>query len=428
MSESKGLQSWWQVHQRIGKGVQVPGWSFSVKFVIEAIGVKTGGGVEVTLNLLRQLAGYRNHRIVALVPDLPPYDEVAGYTDRAIRFPPNVSLIGRHGILSRAVPRICGEERADVLLCLGNFAPATAPCPAVVLLQNAWYLYDEPTAWHRLSLREKLIIAYGRRRLAARSGPAHVIVQTPVMKRRLAALRGGVDAGITVIPTAPPLPPPEQKPASAGSHEPFTFLCLSRYAAHKNFEILLDAAKILRTLPRRPFRCVLTTGPDQHPGARKLLRRIEREGLQELIVNRGPVPRGELAGIFAEADAHLLPTLLETAGLTYGEAMHFGLPILTSDRDFARERCQDAAVYFDPLDAESVAKAMARVMDDADLRARLVANGKRVLATCPAWDEITAQFVEVLERVATGKSVADRKSEAGAPFVHPGEPFRFRSY
>lgn len=407
----------------MGKGVQVRRWSFSVKFIIEAIGVKTGGGVEVALNLLRQLGGYRNHGIVALVPDLPQYDEVAGYAHRVIRFPSNVGLIGRHVILSRAVPRICGQERADALLCLGNFAPATAPCPAVVLLQNAWYLYDEPTAWHRLTLREKLIVAYGRRWLAARSGGAHVIVQTPVMKRRLAALRGGADSGITVIPTAPSLPLPAQNPANARSDDTFTFLCLSRYAVHKNFEILLDAAKILRTRQRRPFRCLLTIGPDQHPGARKLLRRIEREKLQELIVNRGPVPRRELAGIFAEADAHLLPTLLETTGLTYGEAMHFGLPILTSDRDFARESCRDAAVYFEPLDAASVAGAMASVMEDAGLRARLVANGKRILARSPAWDLIAARFVEVLERVA-GKHSPEPSAEPKATWIPAGGSFR----
>ena len=40
--------------------------------------------------------------------------------------------------------------------------------------------------------------------------------------------------------------------------------------------------------------------------------------------------------------------------------MQFGLPILTSDRDFARHICQDAALYFDPLDADSVARSMAR--------------------------------------------------------------------
>jgi glycosyltransferase involved in cell wall biosynthesis len=94
---------------------------------------------------------------------------------------------------------------------------------------------------------------------------------------------------------------------------------------------------------------------------------------------------------------------METFSFTYDEAMHFDLPILTSDRDFARERCQDAAVYFNPLDADSVAQAMGRVMEDADLRRRLAENGKRLLARAPSWDDVARRFVQVLERVAKGQ-------------------------
>jgi ubiquinone/menaquinone biosynthesis C-methylase UbiE len=92
--------------------------------------------------------------------------------------------------------------------------------------------------------------------------------------------------------------------------------------------------------------------------------------------------------------------------------MHFDLPILTSDRDFARERCQGAAIYFDPLDAASVAGAMARVMEDADLRNNLVENGRSILAQAPTWDEIAARFVEVLERTARGESPVPAKSRS----------------
>jgi hypothetical protein len=45
---------------------------------------------------------------------------------------------------------------------------------------------------------------------------------------------------------------------------------------------------------------------------------------------------------------------------------------------------------------------MERVMEDVDLRQRLVENGRRVLAQAPTWDEIAARFVDVLERTARG--------------------------
>lgn len=376
-----------------------------MKIAIEAIGVRSGGGVEVALNLLRRLISDRGHQVVALLPDSKRYDEVAAKVHRAVRFAANASLTRKHVILQRVVPRICKEEKADVLLCLGNFAPRRAPCPTIVFVQNAWYVYKEPTGWGRLTWREKLVVLYGRRALSARLAPVDVIVQTPLMKRRLASVRGGDDSRITVIPSVPSLPPVMEGERASRRGGAFAFLCLSTYSAHKNFEILIPAVKALRKFTSRAFRCVLTLAPEQHPGARRLLERIRRDGLDDLIVNIGLVRRENLAQVYQQADAHLLPTLLETVGLTYDEAMHFGLPIVTSDRDFARERCGDAAVYFDPLDAESVARAMARVMEDADLRARLAENGRRILAESPTWEEITARFVELLERVARRQSV-----------------------
>ncbi len=378
-----------------------------VKFIVEAIGVKTGGGVAVTRRLVGSLARCERHKFVALLPAIPEYAPGDTGTVPVLRFPPEANLARRHLLLNRTVPRICRREQADALLCLGNFPPAKPPCPTVVLLQNAWYVYDDRTAWRRLTLREMFTVRYGRRLLAARSGAAGYVVQTRVMKRRLGALQGGSGDAIAVIPTALPPPPPCARAAFAGPHDPFTFLCLSRYAAHKNSEILLEAVEILRKLTSGRFRCLLTTAPDEHPGARKLLRRIDRQGLQDLIVNRGPVPRGKAAEIYAEADALLLPTLLESYGLAYDEAMHFGRPILTSDREFAHERCRDAAIYFDPLDAESVARAMARTMEDSELRVRLVASGRRIAAAAPGWEEIAAQFVDVLERAATGRPIRD---------------------
>ena len=50
----------------------------------------------------------------------------------------------------------------------------------------------------------------------------------------------------------------------------------------------------------------------------------------------------------------ILPTLLESFSATYIEAMFHGKTILTSDLDFARDVCGEAAFYFDPLNPQSI--------------------------------------------------------------------------
>ena len=39
------------------------------------------------------------------------------------------------------IAKACLEQKADALLCLGNFAPHYPPVPTVILLHNAYFVY-----------------------------------------------------------------------------------------------------------------------------------------------------------------------------------------------------------------------------------------------------------------------------------------------
>lgn len=378
-----------------------------MKFVIEALGLKVGGGKELALNLMDRLAQNTRHRFVFLVPDLPDFASLASARAELIPFRQRFGLLGRSYVLNQVVRRICIRQKADALLCLGNFPPGRVPCPTVVLMQNAWLVGRDRVAEHRLTSHEKLVIAYGRlcyRRLPSHT---HVVVQTTLMRNKLCR-RFAVDPRrVAVIPNglAPSVSEDDEprRRTPADSARPFTFLCLARYYGHKNLEILVDAMEKLPLYTRRPARCLLTIAPGQHPRAARLLQEVAARQLEEGLLNLGPLSRERLAESCHSADALILPTLLESHSRTYFEAMHFGLPIATSDRDFARDVCRDAAIYFDPLDPAAVAQAMAKMMEDDMLRRLLVRNGRAVLARAPKWDELAARFVAALEHAARGE-------------------------
>jgi glycosyltransferase involved in cell wall biosynthesis/SAM-dependent methyltransferase len=379
-----------------------------LKFVIEAAGLTVAGGKELALDLMSRLAGHAEHQFTFLVPDLGPYKAISGSNIRVIVCRKDSGLLHRARLLNYEVPRICRDESADALLCLGNFVPWKRVCPTVVLLQNAWMVYRDPVAESRRTLRENLIMAYGRHAYRYLPRDITIITQTSVMKDRL-CVRYGIDPGrVAIIPNTFSLAKPAgngERTLSNGNEgaRPFTFLCLAHCYAHKNIDILVDATGELPKYTDKSAKCVITVAPEQHPGAQRLLKRLGQAEVAGKIENIGPVPSEMLPKVYQIADALIFPTLLESFSRTYLEALYFGLPILTSDRDFAHNLCQNAAIYFDPLDAASVARAMARVMDDAGLRQRLVANGRRILAQAPTWDEIAARFVEVLECTARGK-------------------------
>ena len=91
--------------------------------------------------------------------------------------------------------------------------------------------------------------------------------------------------------------------------------------------------------------------------------------------------------IYSQCDALLMPTLLESFSIVYLEAMYYRLPILTSEMWFAKAVCGDAAMFFDPFDAEDILHSIDAVMSDSTLRAKLIDAGLYRLSTFPSWEQ-----------------------------------------
>ncbi|MCB0323642.1 MAG: glycosyltransferase, partial [Bdellovibrionales bacterium] len=134
----------------------------------------------------------------------------------------------------------------------------------------------------------------------------------------------------------------------------------------------------------------------------------------DMIRNIGPVPLEELSAVYARADALFMPTLLESFSGAYVEAMSFRKTILTSDRDFAREICSEAAFYFDPLDVDSIIEAIEAAFSDEAERSRRIALGTSVLAAIPDWSMAYQAFMELLSEQCSESLLLPSKQQLQA--------------
>ena len=99
----------------------------------------------------------------------------------------------------------------------------------------------------------------------------------------------------------------------------------------------------------------------------------------EKVINLGPIPQKSCPSVYEQSDALFAPTLLETFSAAYPEAMKMEKPILTSNYSFATDVCQDAAMYFDPLDPQDIAEKIKQLVNNKALQDALVEKGtKRV--------------------------------------------------
>jgi glycosyltransferase involved in cell wall biosynthesis len=248
---------------------------------------------------------------------LPP---LGGY--EAIRPPRALSHRAGHAWEQVVLP--ARTARASALLCPANLAPLAARNAVVVIHDAAplrhpgWY----SRAYAELQRRALPLVARRARR---------VITVSEFSRRELAELLGvesdvvygGVDARFD----------PAAEPADLG--RPYV-LCVASQTARKNLAALVPAA---RALAREGVEIAVAGGHRPQFAAER--------GLDALRL-LGHVDDALLPGLYAGAEAFVLPSLYEGFGLPVLEAMASGTPVLAADLAALPETCGGAARLVEP--------------------------------------------------------------------------------
>jgi glycosyltransferase involved in cell wall biosynthesis len=106
-----------------------------------------------------------------------------------------------------------------------------------------------------------------------------------------------------------------------------------------------------------------------------------------------------LPAVYAAAEAFVYPSLYEGFGLPVLEAMACRTAVLTSNSTALADTAGDAALTVDPLDVDSLAAGIRRLMTDDSLRESLAARGAS-RARRFSWEETARRTWQVLEAAA----------------------------
>lgn len=376
--------------------------------------LRVAGGLSVGRNVVAALGRVADeHEYLLLLPAGVGYEETPKPSRcQSYYFRRYGRQLGQIAFEALRMPTLVRQFRPDVVWGLANFGLRKPGAHQAILFHKPQFIY-EPRFTRVESVRPRLANWLGLRRLK-RSLPATQLVfcQTRTAAERFRRYLGYAGR-IAIMPNAvsrftdhgPPSQPPPVVKRLRGR---FALFCLTKFYSHKNLEMLAESFERYAD-ELRDVTVLVTVEAGQHPRCPEFLRRIARPALREHVVNVGPLRQEELAGYYHACDGLILPTLLESFSGTYLEAMHYGKPILTSDLDFARDVCGDAAEYFDPFDPASVRDAILRVQGDAGRRAALVSAGQRRLASFARdWDAIVRDAVHELERLCTAEDPAAR--------------------
>lgn len=365
-----------------------------MRIAIIAHGLTVAGGLAVGKKILQGLCEIgQEHHYLFVFPKNLGYEQLST-PQHAERIYFSGNLIARWRLERDLLNNKLEQWQPDVIWCLGNIGFAKPNAVQAVLLHNAHFVYPEIKTYRAPIDRIKMLF----RARAIKKGIAAsdlLVCQTQTMLNRAckqfdykgttALLANAVDSQLKSQH------PPSENPK-------FCLLCLTRYYAHKNLETLV-ATYEQHGEALQGTQIWLTIDPAQHPHAKALLTRVKK--LDGAIINLGPISREALAETYQNANAMILPTLLESFSGTYIEAMQFGKPIATSDRDFAHEVCDDAADYFDPKDTNSIRDVILKLSSDPHHCANLQQKGFQQLTTfANNQDQQLSMILETLRQLA----------------------------
>jgi glycosyltransferase involved in cell wall biosynthesis len=170
-------------------------------------------------------------------------------------------------------------------------------------------------------------------------------------------------------------------------------LNVGRIAHGKGLELLVQIATQL------PDIHVVIVGPDGGHGVdRELLALRDRLGVADRVHFVGPLPREELAAVYADADVFVLPSGYENFGMVAAEAAAAGAAIVLTDRCGVAECFAGRGAVVVPYEEARLRDALARLLDDRDLRRRLGEEAREVAGEW-SWPRVVELQEDVYRRV-----------------------------
>ena len=177
--------------------------------------------------------------------------------------------------------------------------------------------------------------------------------------------------------------------------------CVGRLERVKGVEYFLRAVALL--VAQRPDARYVVAGSGS----------CERE-LKALAAELGLAGLVEFAGyvdsapsLLASLDVVVVPSLSEASGLTAMEAMAVGVPVVASFVGGLPEVIEsgESGLLVPPADAEALARAVARLLDNPELSRRLAAEARRRADQRFGVERMVSAYLAVYEELAAGMAL-----------------------
>jgi len=286
-------------------------------------------------------------------------------------------------------------------------APPFAPCPVVATIHDLSFEHLPETFKRRSWMQLRLTV-----RRTARMA-AHIITSSEYSRRDLIETYNIAPERITVTLAAAA---PHFRPAAPAEVSDVRrrygiggdyVLAVGSIQPRKNLVRLVRAYSDLRRRRSHDKLPQLVLVGKRAWLYGETLRAVEQSGVSSNVIFTGYVPESDLPALYTGALCFVYPSYFEGFGLPPLEAMQCGAAVVAGNRTSLPEVVGDAGLLVDPFDEDAIGAAIATLIDDGELRARLGARAQ-ARAALFSWAETARRTLQVYEQAIGGRMNDER--------------------
>lgn len=364
----------------------------TIKLLINAIHSKSGGGVTYLRNILPLLCAdpRLNVHVCLSKKQLPMFEAWIG--DATLKIVEiNDSLWKVLFFEQFSMPRLAQKIQADVTFSPANYGPLLAR-RTVVLLRNA--LSVAFVERRLLKMLYWLLLYFGT--LSSALTARRVIGVSEYAKR--STIGRFFDWPKGKYQTIPHGISREFEVDNTVERDRMTLLLVSDIYVQKNLHTFFEALPRLRD--QYPELKIQIAGASVDLGYKiRLEERLLDLNLTDNVEFMGNLDIQTLKTLYQRAALFVFPSTVETFGNPLVEAMACGAPVASSNTAAMPEVAGDAAEYFNPHDADDIARVIGQLLDDNERREELSRLGIE-RAKMYSWDETARKTADVLIEAA----------------------------
>jgi len=373
--------------------------------ILNFLPIVSGGGLQNSLSLVKTLANNRKWKdsCVALVRECTKLHKLCKDAGIETIVIPNSNL----GRLKFEVS--CRSIFSRGQLCFTLFGPVMLRSSGYLLNVNGCaysnLFYPEIPFWSFFPLFQRVrkeVIDWARKLMTQKAD--YWVFETEALRKRAIELCGFPDDRVSVVRMAHSKLVSKERVDISQSEvlngripKAYRILYLSGAHPNKRLHLLSGIAKEMVRAGFNDF-CFVTTMDEASMYARRIIDDFVAKGVGAYLVNLGTVPSEQVSTVIEVCDVMCTLSVLESFSNNFVEAWLMEKPLVTTDADWSRDSCGDAALYVDPTQAEQTASELISLAKNELEQFRYIEKGKIQLARYHTPESKLDAYFDVISR------------------------------